>query len=372
MTDLENFPALYFQDWPCQNVSLDEPVTVWADRDDVRRQIDTLLEYLSTVNKTTLHLMWAELGCGKTHTMGFIKHLCYTKYTNIYPIYTLIPNKVTNFLDVYRNIIGAFDIGLVSEMGRGIIARDGEEYLLNRVLGGSEEFLRVIKSISYGSSDIRYIGKRWLSGSKEISKSDLALIGAHRVIKTSDDALAVLQGLARTVVHSKTNIRLLIMIDEFQRLHESSDAISRNVNTGLHTFYNAVSRWLSIVLSFAFRTKQNINVIISDELKSREDTRSIVLPEMSHDKVAPFVRELFQVFRTAAIPPTPLFPLELGCIDILVNDIVKKQVVLSPREIIKRLDCLLAEALRKVRNGSSPTISATEASQILSNIESFD
>ena len=364
----DKYPGLYFKDWPCQNANIDDQIEIWADRLAAKKQINDLLEYLNSVDKTTLNLMWADLGCGKTHTMGYIRYLCQTKYLNIYPLYTLVPNRVSSFVDQYKNIINAFNYDDIAEMSRKIIQENGEQFLLNRVLGGSEELLGIIKSIAFGASDAKIIGKRWLKGTGTMSKSDLTVIGASKTIKTSDDALQVLQGLSRIIIHSKPNRRFLIMIDEFQRLHESSDKISANVGIGLHTFYNAVPRELSILLSFACRTKANVDVILSDELRSRTDRRSIQLPEMSREDVMIFVQELFDAYRTKVISPTKLYPIHPECLGILINDIVAEKKLICPREIINgRIDRFLEKSLAKFKKGLDPMILPEEAKEILSS-----
>ena len=374
MQNDEKFPGLYFREWPCQNVDIDEPVEIWADRTAALQQITDLLDYLNSVDKTSLHLMWADLGCGKTHTMGFIRHLCLTKYKNIYPLYTLVPNRVASFLDQYKNIISAFNFDHIAEMARRITAHNGENYLVSRVLGGSEEFHKVIQAISIGSSDSKSIGRRWLSGSTNLSKSELSLIGASRTIKNSDDALAILQGLSRIVIHSQPDTRLLIMVDEFQRLHESSDKISKNVATGLHSLYNAVPRRLSILLSFACRKKENVDVILSPELKSRTDPkRSIQLPEMSRQEVPVFVNALFDAYRTRKEPPIRSYPLHPECFEVVIDNIVSRKRLICPREIINLgLDPLLNESRTRHEKGVDPMISAQDARDILSTIETFD
>lgn len=371
MNGEEKFPELYFREWPIETASIEEPVEVWADRVTAHQQITNILEYLNSVDRTTLHLMWADLGCGKTHTMGYIKYLCMTKYKNIYPLYTLVPNRVASFLDQYKHIISAFNFDHIAEMVRAIIAEHGENYLVSRILGGRDEFYQIIRSISFGSTDIKSIAKRWLNGMTNISRQELRLIGATRTIKNSDDALAVLQGLSRIVIDSFPGRRLLIMIDEFQRLHESSDRISRNIGIGLHTFYNAVPRRLSILLSFAFRTKANVDVILSPELRSRVDTRSVQLPEMSAEDVALFVKELFNAYRTNKKPPSVLFPLHPDCLTVVINDILTQEELVCPRGITNRIDRLLALSLSKIRNGDDPFISANEAKEILASVNIY-
>lgn len=366
MENNERFAGLCFREWPCRNVSIDEPVEVWADRAASLEQTSKLLDYLSVVDRTSVHLMWADFGCGKTHTMGYIRHLCLTKYTNIYPLYTLVPTRVASFVDQYKNIISAFDLDHIARMTRQIMAADGEVYLMNRVLGGSTEFHEVIRAVAFGSLESRGIGKRWLGGDTSLSRSELRLIGANRVVKSSDEALAILQGLSRTIIHSRPNTRLLIMVDEFQRLYESSDKISADVGIGLHTFYNAVPRWLSILLSFAWQKKDDIDAILSEELNSRVDyTRSIQLPEMSPQEVPTFVEELFDAYRTETEPPTRIYPLMPECLEVVVEAVVSKKRLLCPREINYCLDRLLAESLSRLHEGVDPMISSESAKGIL-------
>jgi hypothetical protein len=72
------YEALHFREWPCQTVSLDETVSLWADRDAILNRVLEMLDYLSNNNSTTLHLLWADFGCGKSHTLRYIEYLCST------------------------------------------------------------------------------------------------------------------------------------------------------------------------------------------------------------------------------------------------------------------------------------------------------
>ena len=365
----ERYPGLYFREWPCENVDINEAVEVWADRAAPRQQITKLLDYLNSVEKTSLHLMWADFGCGKTHTMGYIRHLCQTEYRNIYPLYTLVPNRVASFIDQYKNTISAFDFDFIGDTTRKIMAEHGVDYLVSRVLGGSDEFRQVVQAVSFGSLDIKRVARRWLGGVSDLSKSELKLIGASKTIKNSDDALAILQGLSRIVIHSQPDTRLLIMVDEFQRLHESSDRISKDVGMGLHTLYNAVPRRFSILLSFACRTQANVDVILSQELRSRADpTRLIELPEMSRQEVPIYVRELFDAYRTRAKPQIDTYPLEPECLEVVADVLVCSGRLICPREINNCLDPLLDESRARLARGDSPIISADDARVILSSI----
>ena len=362
----EKYPGLFLREWPFQIPRFDEPVNVWADRAASYQQIAGLLSYLSSVDRTSLHLMWADLGCGKTHTMAFIRHLCETQYKNVHPVYTLVPPRPAGFMDQYKSMISAFDLDQIADMIRRITAAHGEQYMVNRVLGGSVELYGVMKAIAFGLSDSRSIARRWLKGANDLSKSELRSIAAPNVVKSSHDALAILQGLCNIVIHSQPAVRLLIMIDEFQILHECSDRVSDEVGMGLHKLYEAVPRRLSILLSFAFRTKANVHAILYPALRSREDhTRQIELPAMSREEAQVYVRDLFAAYRTRAKPPSETYPLEPECLRVVIDVLVSEDRLICPRELNHCLDRLLDLSRGRSAAGVDPVMSAEDAESVL-------
>lgn len=369
----DKYPLLYLRDWPCQTVSLDNPVTIWADRSRERSKIDNLLKYLVEVDRTTLHLMWADLGGGKSHTLKFIEHLCTSEYKSVFPVHSQIPTKLTSFHDAYKSIIASFKMVEISGLFRDIFAKHGENYTLDRVLHGKIDFFKALSAVSLGSTDLRQIGRRWLCGEKEITRSELKTIGVNKVLKGSEDAVESLLAFTRIVLHSEKYSRLLLMIDEYQELHATSDSISTNINEGLKKYYDTVPRGLSIVLSFSFEKKEDIQYILSDRLSSREDAlRSIELPELGPLGASLFIHDLLEAYRTKQKPPWHVYPLEPGCIDVIIEDVKEKRVKLSPREIMKRLDYLLEESRRKAENGSDPVLSEAEALKLLSQAKVID
>jgi hypothetical protein len=325
-----------------------------------------LLDYLSNNNSTTLHLFWADWGCGKSHTLRYMEHLCLTKYQTIFPLYARMPDNAKGFTEVYKTIVKSINFPQLFEMYRNLIGTKGEEYLLDKIFSGNDKFFNVFQS-TLGTAENKSISKRWLCGER-ISTAELRTIGAFDNLKTNEDGIQVLEYISKLIIKCGKYARLLIMLDEYQLLHQKSDSIESKINSGLHKLYDSVSNNFSIILSFSFSKKKDVYLRLSGELQSREDPISISIPEMSPLEVTFFVMSLFQIYRTDNKPPSLLYPLKPNCIDVIVSDIKKKQKKINPREIINRLGLVLESCRKKAELGVEPEVSEEEVLQILSSI----
>jgi len=96
------YPHLHLVDWPFRTVPDESFYSFMADRTQLVSDIKTLLRNLSRRPSSSMHLMWAWFGAGKTHTLRHLEYLCKTQFTNIVPIYIEFPKSTKNFLDIYR------------------------------------------------------------------------------------------------------------------------------------------------------------------------------------------------------------------------------------------------------------------------------
>jgi len=364
------YKALHFREWPCQTVSLDEPVSLWADRDALLKRVIEVLDYLSNNNSTSLHLLWADWGCGKSHTLRYMEYLCLTKYPGIFPLYSRMPDNVKGFTEVYQAIVKSINFAQLTDMVRGVISTRGEAYLLSKVLAGRDEFLNVFKS-TLGTSATKSSAQHWLCGDK-ISSNELKAIGAYGNLKTDADGIEAIECIARLIINSGKYKRFLLMIDEYQLLHRKSPGIESRLNSGLHKLYDAVSKNLSIILSFSFEKKKDVYLRLSGELQSREDRISISIPEMSNLDAQIFVMELFKMYRTNDRPPSSLYPLKVECLDAITADIKRQQKKLNPREIIHHLAPILNFSRKKAEDGVNPEVNGEEAATVLSSYNDID
>src|SRR5690606_37482208 len=80
---------------------------VWAGRIKTREQIDRLMRKMQMFPKSGLHILWANFGMGKTHTLYHIRYRCQAVKTTplLIPIYAVMPKRSTGFLELYREIV---------------------------------------------------------------------------------------------------------------------------------------------------------------------------------------------------------------------------------------------------------------------------
>ncbi len=99
------YPHLNLTDWPFRVVPDVSFYAFMADRKQLTQDIRVLLRNLSRRPTSSMHLMWAWFGAGKTHTLHHIEHLCKSEFDSITPIYVEFPRGAKSFLDVYRSFI---------------------------------------------------------------------------------------------------------------------------------------------------------------------------------------------------------------------------------------------------------------------------
>ncbi|MCL0092154.1 hypothetical protein M1N92_00510, partial [Dehalococcoidia bacterium] len=100
------YPHLGLVDWPFRVVPIRGDMVIWAGRQQLKGQVERLVRNISRRSVSSLHLMWADFGAGKTHTLYYIESLA--KEHNLLPIYVEWPKKTATFVDVYRVIASHF------------------------------------------------------------------------------------------------------------------------------------------------------------------------------------------------------------------------------------------------------------------------
>jgi len=102
------YPHLHLSDWPFQTVPDERFTKIWADRREVLEVVYSTLNSLSRKKPSTINLIWAWFGAGKSHTLKHMAYLCKTKFKSLLPVYTEYPKTVKSFLDLYVYFISEF------------------------------------------------------------------------------------------------------------------------------------------------------------------------------------------------------------------------------------------------------------------------
>ena len=358
-TPAVKYPHLKLLDWPFTIVPRVTDSPVWAGRTELRQRIDRLLRTVNRRPPSSLHLMWADFGAGKTHTLYYMNSAAMTY--GMRPVYVEWPKKASTFVDVYRSIASKFPLRVLSSMFWAYAGKAGVDHVLNWAGEVYPDFEAVLESI-YRGDDNNPLISEWLRAERGISKRELATIGVRNAIRTSDEAIRAMVVLTGLVANGNNHSKVLLMLDEFQRVDQLPPRVRRDINAGIHTLFNACPEGLCIVLSFSFGNPANIKFLLAEEVISRTDPDSIQLPKMTTVEAMNFVQDILEHQR-APDGTDPFFPFTKGAIDA----ILQKTDKLTPREIMKYLDVVLRNADEEMEAGTISVVNPEYALNVLHN-----
>ena len=263
----------------------------------MKSQIVTLARRLGRHESVSLHLLWADFGAGKTHTLQFLKQETQEgKYGSILPLYCALPKGCRSFLDVYQAVTRAITGDLLGESYQHALTLVGRDRL-TRTLGDIWTNLpHCFSSIAIGGDVQRRTALAWLQAESGISNTDLRRLSLLGRIRSTDDAVLALCGIVR-LFNLAGQRRVLLMIDEFQRVEVLRQQLRDDINAGLHGFFNACGYGMSLLLSFSFGEEEHIRYFLNAELLSRVDPLRISIPVMAPADAAAFLNEVIRTAR---------------------------------------------------------------------------
>lgn len=339
-------------------------VEIWADRKEVLADIHNLLQGFSRRKQSTINLLWAWFGAGKSHTLRHMQYLCRTKYQTIIPIYTEFPKSVKSFFDVYRYFIN----GIGFELFKEVIA---EVPVTLADFSDFPEIMTAVDLISTGDLQEKDIAWRWMRGDK-IYTQTLRRYNLDTRIETCDDAVRAMALILRLLEKSGKYSRVLWMIDEFQRIGVEKNPIWEDVNTGLHSTFNACPNALSLFLSFSVHEKQDMIGLLSREIIDRIGISKIIrVPQMSRQDAFAFVADLMFAFRPDIYNlPATYFPFTEDAVRFILL-LIEKNAELKPRSIMQYFNVVLERAEPAIALNQMSLITIDYVKQILQDYDLF-
>ena len=214
---------------------------------------------------------------------------------------------------------------------------------------------------------------RWLRA-EALPVSDCRKLGISRKITSSEDSSRVLGGLVRMFGLSASsqnliNSRLIWLLDELQRIDQLPPRIRDEINTGLHSIFNACPTGFSMILSFSGRPTETLPTWFSPELKDRIGrTKVMILPPMQTDDALKFVRDVLLHSRDPDNSEVdPYFPFSEKTCRTIIEDI-QKHDELKPRAIMQAFNAVLQEADSQIEEKEIKVISPELAKQVLAEL----
>ena len=338
-----NFDHLFINRWPFRNVPDDESRKIWAGRSVLRKQVDRLLWRWSRSAQSTIHLMWADLGAGKSHTLRHIQsRLLDQTASEMYPVYSVMPRELRTFLDVYQAILSGLDLGRLGQMSVATVRQEGsKENLVKNAFPAFPEAASALIALQSQDGTERRIATEFIRGTRGLTRRDLRMIGASRTIRTTDDAVAALSGIMYIVRAAERTSRFVVMLDEAQRLAQASNRIRQDVNVGLQTWYDSSPNNLTLILSFGSGDEAYVRHMVSPELQRREDHERLRLDLLNTSEIVEFVGDLLDQSRSQT-PPHRWFPFTEALVHELAVRLGKGQGV-TVGNVMKAFNAILTE-----------------------------
>jgi len=166
-----------------------------------------------------------------------------------------------------------------------------------------------------------------------------------------------------------TNSRLIWLLDELQRIDQSPRRVRDEINTGLHSTFNACPTGFSMILSFSGQPTETLPEWFSPELKDRIGrTKVMILPPMQMTDALKFVRDVLAHAR----PPEstdidPYFPFSEKTCRMIIEDILKNDE-LKPRAIMQAFHDVLSEADSQIEAKEIQVVSPDLAKKVLAEL----
>lgn len=349
------YPHLHLVEWPFRVVPDESMYSFMADRARLVSDIKDLLRNLSRHPDSTMHLMWAWFGAGKTHTLRHIGHLCRIQFTEVVPIYLEFPKSTRNFLDVYRAFISATSIESIRDAYEEVFSSPKTEKFQKEFQFDFPDLFVALRLLYQGSADQQVAVSRWLRTELR-EKQVLKDIGVTRPIQSSEDALKAMSWLIRIMCEGEASFirkRVLCMVDEYQRIEKLRRPAIEEINGCLHSIFNKCPKGLSIIISFSgFPEERRLPLWLSPEIKDRIGVeKPLLLPRLLSEEVFSFVRDVLGHFREPlANIPDEYFPFTKDAIERVIEIMedkakkAKREDQPKPRTIIQFLNIILREA----------------------------
>src|SRR4051812_34370360 len=155
----ESARAFGWNEWPFRIVADAQFARVWADRNLLRHEIDRRLRRLRSVPHSTIQIMWADFGAGKSHTLRHLEAKCLDDETQrLIPLYTEVAVGCEGLIDLYRSLINAVPPELLGELG-GFAQRGFKRAPTS---SGARDFRHALRLLASEDSGARSLAQDWL------------------------------------------------------------------------------------------------------------------------------------------------------------------------------------------------------------------
>jgi hypothetical protein len=352
------FPHLGLIRWPFPVVPDRDYCTFMADREAVKAELHALLQSLGRRDTSSIHLFWAWFGAGKTHTLLYLGNQAdiashSDRSTAFVTAYSEFPKAARGFLDVFRSFTTNLDLDRVADAYLEVRTCPQADGLHRKLVAASPDLANALQVLAMGDAAKQLTATRWLRA-EVLPAAQLRSVGISRRIDSAEESVRIL-GVLNEILNSaalargRPGSRLIWILDEFQRIERCAPRIKEEINTGLHSTFNACATGLSLFISFSGNPQKGVPAWFSRELRDRIGrTKTFVLPPMRTDEALKFVADVLSQFRPPGFNNSaPYFPFTKDAVEAIVTEIAKTHEI-RPRSVMHAMSAVLEEADQQI------------------------
>jgi hypothetical protein len=324
----------------------------WAGREDVLKQVRKLYHAFQHRPDSSLDLVWANLGAGKSHLLyhfGYLLTASGAEKPQNFVSLVEIPQELRGFHDLYTRIIAGLDLRSLADR---IIAMP--------IVSDSHNIMRAARAITFGGPQERELAECWLGGGRPHLTSLKSSTGITMRIETDSNAAEIFGILLNCFAADGT--RFVLMIDEFQRMSTMKPQSRDNLLSSLRSFFSKTPQYFSVLLAAAYRLEKTAFDALTPELRTLIGPRpTIALPAMNADEAMEFIGKRFAFYRPPAYSGSVYAPFDEAGIRSAISTLEEHGHQLIPRDILQAL----AFCFDEYAGSADEVISAPEVSKAL-------
>ena len=346
-----------FRSSPFSLVANDETAMCWSGRPDVRKCLDKICRAYVRRSDSSLDVIWAKLGAGKTHALFHLAHMLINNYRDQIKTVTAfveMPQSLNNFLDLYRQIIAAL---LRNNLEPCLTEADDQK--------SNHNLRRAATALAHGGNDEKMLARDWLLGGKPYLRDLKNVLDIDSRIETDVVACEILDDII--ILCGQQRVRTVILLDEFQRVAVLPKRKREPILSNLRTVFSHNSSFLSMVVSVSSQLEQTALDLIPPELRTLMSLRPVIaLPEMSCQEAEDYIVERLQFFRPAEYTGSKEAPFTSEMLTTLVSFVDSNNYAkMTPRTLHK----VLAIVFDEIMDSFDQMVPPEQIGQILSELD---
>jgi hypothetical protein len=324
----------YFRLWPFSVVPDRDEELAWAGRPTLLQDVRALFAGFRYRPQSTLDLVWAAFGAGKTHLLFYLEQQA-KKDGRIIPWYCVLPQNARSFSEIYRGVMQAFPV----ESARTPFVKKMAEKVPDSEIGP------ILQVLFLGTPEQKQMARDWLSGLRVDLRAARRLLSVPFKLETADQMQRVLVQVLQAMVSA--GCRVLLLLDEYQRVQSHHGGTREVLNAAFLDAFNSIPKGLSIVFSCSAVQQSVAQRVLPPELQDRMRGRKVLqLPELAVPDCVQFLKEIVTFFRPQDYSGEVWAPFSQAAVEHGVSSIASANGGLLPRHIIQVFNYALENAMQ--------------------------